>query len=59
MQKYLRENNLMTDEKMEAIEAEQIAEVERIYELALESPFPEPQEVYDHVYTDMKPEVGH
>jgi pyruvate dehydrogenase E1 component alpha subunit len=59
MEELLKKHNVMTAEKMEAIDAECEAEVERIYELADASPFPEPHEVYDHVYTDMDPEVGH
>jgi TPP-dependent pyruvate/acetoin dehydrogenase alpha subunit len=49
----------MTDEKMEAIDAEILAEVEAIYEAADAMPHPDPDEVYDNVYTDMRPEVGH
>ncbi len=59
MEAYFKEHNIMTAEKMEAIDAELAAEAERIYELAAEQPFPEKGEVYDHVYTDMSPEVGH
>jgi TPP-dependent pyruvate/acetoin dehydrogenase alpha subunit len=44
---------------MEAIEEEIIADVDRIYAEADASPFPEPKEVYDNVYTDMRPEEGH
>lgn len=55
----MRERNIMTDEKMEAIDADLLAEVERIYEAADASPFPDPSEVYDNIYTDMTPEVGH
>lgn len=56
---YLRDNNVMTDEKMEAIEEEIIDAVEKVYADADASPHPEPSEVYNHVYTDMMPEVGH
>jgi pyruvate dehydrogenase E1 component alpha subunit len=49
----------MTEEKYEAIEEELIEEVERIYEICDASPFPEPDEVYDNIYSDMKPEAGH
>lgn len=55
----IKEHNLMTEEKMEAIDSELSDEVDRIYEAADASPFPDPDEVYDHVYTDMQPEVGH
>lgn len=59
MEKYLLEKNLMTQEKMEAIDEEIQNEVERIYEKADASPFPEASEVYANVYTDMSPEEGH
>lgn len=59
LEEYLRKNNIMTDEKMEAIDAECLAEAEAVYERAEASPFPDPKEVYDNVYTDMTPEVGH
>lgn len=55
----LLEHNIMTSEKMEAIDAEIIDEVERIYELAEASPHPDPREVYDNIYSDMMPEKGH
>lgn len=55
----IRRHNWMTDEKMEAIDAEILAEVEAIYEAADAMPHPDPDEVYDNVYTDMRPEVGH
>jgi pyruvate dehydrogenase E1 component alpha subunit len=55
----LLERNIMTREKMEAIEAEAVERVDKIYEAALASPDPEPDEVYDHVYTDMDTERGH
>jgi pyruvate dehydrogenase E1 component alpha subunit len=59
LESYLEENNVMNREKMEAIEEEIIQECERIYEEADKSPFPEPHEVYDNVYSDMEPEKGH
>jgi pyruvate dehydrogenase E1 component alpha subunit len=55
----LIERNIMTREKMEAIEAEIVERVDKIYEEALASPDPEPDEVYDNVYTDMETERGH
>jgi pyruvate dehydrogenase E1 component alpha subunit len=59
IERYLEENNLMNREKMEAIEEEILADVEKIYEEADASPAPEPDEVYDNVYSDMRPEMGH
>ncbi|MBL8086455.1 MAG: pyruvate dehydrogenase (acetyl-transferring) E1 component subunit alpha [Chthonomonas sp.] len=56
---YMEENNIMTREKMEAIDEELEASVESIYEQADASPHPDPSEVYDHVYCDMEPEKGH
>jgi pyruvate dehydrogenase E1 component alpha subunit len=53
------EANIMTSEKMEAIDAEIQADVEKIYEAADASPHPDPSEVYDNVYSDMSPEKGH
>jgi pyruvate dehydrogenase E1 component alpha subunit len=59
LEKYLKDNNVMNHETMEAIEEETIKEVERIYEAADASPFPELPEVYDNVYSDMRVEEGH
>jgi pyruvate dehydrogenase E1 component alpha subunit len=55
----LRDGNVMTDEKMEAIHAEIEEQVNAIYEEADALPFPDPAEVYDSVYTDMEVEKGH
>jgi pyruvate dehydrogenase E1 component alpha subunit len=55
----LKERNIANDEKLEAIDAEIVEQVERIYEEADAAPFPEPHEVYENIYTDMKPEKGH
>jgi pyruvate dehydrogenase E1 component alpha subunit len=55
----LLEHNVMTREKMEAIDAEIQEQVDKIYEAADASPFPDPSEVYDNVYTDLVPEKGH
>jgi pyruvate dehydrogenase E1 component alpha subunit len=59
LESYMRENGIMNDEKMEAIDAEIMAEVDKIYERADASPHPEISEVYSDVYTDMEPERGH
>ena len=56
---YLLQNNYMTRETMEAIDAELVEWVDGIYEKADASPFPEAGEVYSHVYTDVEPEKGH
>ncbi len=55
----LEKRNIMNREKMEAIEQEIIGEVDAIYEKAMASPHPSPEEVYDNVYSDMEPEKGH
>ena len=55
----LIERNFTNEEKLEAIDAEVRDRVEKIYEQADASPFPEPGEVYDNIYTDMTPEKGH
>jgi pyruvate dehydrogenase E1 component alpha subunit len=59
LEMYMIENKIATEEKIEAIDAEIQEEVERIYEEADRSPFPEADEVYDNIYTDMSPERGH
>jgi pyruvate dehydrogenase E1 component alpha subunit len=53
------EVNVANDEKLEAIDAEIQDQIERIYQQADASPFPNPDEVYDNIYSDMKPEAGH
>lgn len=55
----MRNYKLMSDEKMEAIDAEEEDRAQKIYEEADKAPFPDPSEVYDDVYTDMEPEKGH
>ncbi len=55
----LEEKGIMNREKMEAIDDEIQNEVEEIYEKADASPFPDPEDVYSHCYTDMTPEMGH
>jgi len=59
LEKYFDDHNVMSLEKREAIEEEIIQQVDDIYEKADASPFPELAEVYDNVYTDMRPEEGH
>ncbi|MBS1723909.1 MAG: pyruvate dehydrogenase (acetyl-transferring) E1 component subunit alpha [Armatimonadetes bacterium] len=59
LEKVLLDRNVMTREKMEAIDEEIKAQVDRIYEAADAVPFPDPSEVYEDVYTDMGPEKGH
>lgn len=59
LEAYMLANNLMTQEKMEAIQDEMETWADEVLEEADKSPFPEPHEVYENVYTDMQPEVGH
>lgn len=59
LEKILIDRNIMSREKMEAIDEELTDRVDAIYEAADASPFPDPSEVYDNVYTDMEPEKGH
>ncbi|MCW5947775.1 MAG: pyruvate dehydrogenase (acetyl-transferring) E1 component subunit alpha [Fimbriimonadales bacterium] len=59
LENHMRKNNVMTDEKMEAIQAEVEEEMEKVYADAAASPKPDPEEVYTDVYTDMLPEKGH
>lgn len=56
---YLLENNLSSEEVLEAIDAEENERVEKIFAEADAQPFPDPDEVYDNIYTDMTPEQGH
>ena len=44
---------------MEAINADYEEQAEKIYHDADQSPFPDPIDVYNHVYSNMEPEVGH
>ncbi len=60
LEQILIERNIANEEKLEAIEAEILEMVEKIYEEADASPFPDVEgEVYDNIYSDMKPEQGH
>ena len=58
-EQFMLDNKMMTRETMEAIDEETAEWVEGVYEKADASPFPEPHEVYDNVYSDMEPEKGH
>ncbi|MFZ4508031.1 MAG: pyruvate dehydrogenase (acetyl-transferring) E1 component subunit alpha [Fimbriimonas sp.] len=49
----------LSEESYEAIDAELVEQVEKIYEEADASPFPDPTEVYDNIYSDMNVEKGH
>jgi pyruvate dehydrogenase E1 component alpha subunit len=55
----LIERKILTPETVEAIDAEIIEQVDKIYEAADASPHPDPSEVYDNIYTDMEVEKGH
>jgi len=55
----LLERKILTPETVEAIDAEIVERVEKIYEEADASPHPDPEEVYDNIYTDMDVEKGH
>jgi len=48
----LKEADLITEEEVEALDAEVIAEVEDAAEFAEKSPVPGPEEIYAHVYSD-------
>lgn len=55
----LIEQNIMSEEALEAMELEVEEEAVAVMAKAEESPFPDPSEVYDNIYTDMTPEQGH
>lgn len=59
LEKFMKSNKIMTEEKMEAIREEIEDWADAKLEEADKSPFPDVQDVYDHVYTDMEPEKGH
>ena len=59
LRKLMLERNMLTDEVFEAIDEEITEQVEKIYADADAAPFPDVEEVYDNIYTDMKPEQGH
>ncbi len=59
LKRQMMELGYLSEEKFEAIEEEILADVEKVYEEADASPFPDPSEVYDNIYSDMKPEAGH
>jgi pyruvate dehydrogenase E1 component alpha subunit len=59
LKKVILQRNILTEEVLEAIDAEIQEQVEEIYAKADASPFPEASEVYDNIYTDMTPEKGH
>jgi pyruvate dehydrogenase E1 component alpha subunit len=59
LRNHLITNNLITEEVAEAIDAEELERVEAIYAEADAAPFPDPSEVYDNIYSDMKPDQGH
>lgn len=55
----LLDRKILTPETVEAIDAEIIDQVDKIYDAADASPHPDPSEVYDNIYTDMDVEKGH
>ncbi|HJP82482.1 MAG TPA: pyruvate dehydrogenase (acetyl-transferring) E1 component subunit alpha [Fimbriimonadaceae bacterium] len=55
----LLDRKILTPETVEAIDAEIVDQVDKIYEQADASPHPDPSEVYDNIYTDMSVEKGH
>lgn len=59
LEQILLEKKILTPETVEAIDAETIERVDKIYDEADASPHPEPEEVYDNIYTDMSVERGH
>ncbi len=59
LESLLLDKKILTQETVEAIDAEIIEWVDKIYEEADASPHPDPEEVYDNIYTDMEVEKGH
>lgn len=59
LEHYLIENNILSKDRLAVIDEHIQDEVQAIFESADASPFPEPHDVYNNVYTDMDPEKGH
>lgn len=59
LKQVILERNILSEEVLEAIDAEQLELVEKIYAEADAQPFPDVTEVYDNIYTDMTPDQGH
>jgi pyruvate dehydrogenase E1 component alpha subunit len=59
LRKLMIERNVMTEEVAEAIDEEITEQIEQVYAEADAAPFPDVEEVYDNIYTDMTPEKGH
>lgn len=59
LEAYILEHGVMTQDEINAMDDETNDEAQEVYEKADQSPHPDPSEVYNHVYTDMMPEVGH
>ncbi len=59
LERHIEEQRLASKETLEAIDEEMLKEADRVYAEADAMPHPDPGEVYDHVYTKMKPEAGH
>ena len=59
LEKLLLDKGIITSQQVEEIGDEMTEKVEDIYAKADASPFPDPAEVYDNVYSDMEPEKGH
>ncbi len=55
----LVEMGAITREEIEAIDQEMVDKVEAIYSEADACPFPDPEDLYANVYSDMEPERGH
>jgi len=58
-EQFLDESGVLSRSEMEKMDAEELERAEKIYDEAERSPHPDAAEVYDNVYTDMMPEVGH
>lgn len=57
--KYMIDNKYTNEEQLEAIDEEVSEQVEDVYAKADASPFPDLDQVYSDVYSDMEPEKGH
>ncbi|MBA3725614.1 MAG: pyruvate dehydrogenase (acetyl-transferring) E1 component subunit alpha, partial [Armatimonadetes bacterium] len=56
---YLVEHGVLSQKELDNMREQAEAEMEAVYEKASQSPKPDPEEVYNDVYSDMIPEPGH
>jgi pyruvate dehydrogenase E1 component alpha subunit len=56
---YLTDHGVLSDKELDKLHEDIEAEMNDVFEKASQSPKPEPEAVYENVYSDMSPEKGH